>query len=294
MNGRIFDIQRFSVGNGPGIRTTVFLKGCSLRCRWCHNPESIRPESQLSVDLRLCRRCGACAEVCPNGVHELTGDGHRLHMEHCTLCGACTEACCYSCIAVCGEEQTPEALAKILLADEIYYRESGGGVTFSGGEPMLQWPFIRETAALLGRTSLYIDTCGNCPEEAFAEMLQVADGVLFDIKHTDPVRHRELTGSTNGVILRNLAAAAASGAALSVRYPMIPDTNDDEETVDGICRLLKSHGIGRLDISPYHDLGENKYYNIGTVPGLFRKYTDEEVETRRALFHARGIETQIV
>ena len=197
MKGRIFDIQRFSQGNGPGIRTTVFMKGCSLRCRWCHNPESLIREKQIMVNLQLCHHCGDCVSACLHRVHEIVSSEHLIHADRCIGCGKCVDACCYGYLSLQGKDISPVDLADILLKDEGYYKTSDGGVTFSGGEPLLQIAFLEEVSRHLKGISIYFDTSGCCPEKSFLQMLSIADGVLFDIKHLDSGRHRELTGVGN-------------------------------------------------------------------------------------------------
>ena len=294
MEGRIFDIQRFSIGNGPGIRTTIFLKGCPLRCRWCHNPESFTQASQLKVNGRLCRKCGACAAVCRKGAHVFEKGNHIFDRTRCDLCGACIAACCYDCISMVGRGYTPQETARIILADRVYYEKSGGGATFSGGEPMLQPDFIEATADLLPNISLYLDTCGECDTGRLKAVLKKMDGVLFDLKHMDTAAHRKLTGRGNERILENLKAAADSGAKLSVRYPMIPEANDSLENIGAMCRMLKSLGIGQLDVSAYHDYGNRKYQDLSMKAHLFRKYSEAELESKLDAIAGFGIEPNVI
>lgn len=289
MTGRIFDIQRFSIGNGPGVRTTVFLKGCPLRCKWCHNPEALSPEPQIKINGRLCRKCGLCGRVCPQGVHVLKDGIHTLHTERCIGCGKCENVCCYGCVSLIGSDRTPEETADIVLADRIYYEKSGGGVTFSGGEPMLQYEFIEAVAGMLKGVSIYIDTCGYCDEKIFFTMLHHMDGVLFDLKHMDNEKHKILTGVGNEKILANFAAAVSSGIPLQVRYPMIPGANDDDENISRMCALLLEYGITHLEVSPYHDFGTQKYRELGQEPHFFPAYTQSGQEDRLKRIERMGI-----
>ena len=294
MVGNIFDIQRFSIGNGPGIRTTVFLKGCPLRCQWCHNPESFTPKRQLKVNGGLCRQCGACVAACRHGAHLLRAGKHIYDRGSCILCGACIEACCYGCISWVGQTMTPEELAATLAADRVYYEKSGGGVTFSGGEPMLQADFIEETIRLLPELSFYLDTCGECDSERLQGILKYMDGVLFDLKHMDAERHRALTGRDNQRILRNLEIAAASAARLVVRYPMIPEANDEDANIGAMCLRLRELGITRLDVSPYHDYGSKKYQDLSMQEHHFKKYTEAELEERLNFIRSFGITPNVI
>lgn len=295
MKGNLFDIQRFSIGNGPGVRTTVFFKGCSLRCKWCHNPESLAPQQQIRVNSRLCRGCGMCAQACGQGVHEIGPAGvHSLRPERCTGCGRCVAACCYGCVALVGRAYTPDEVAEIVCADRAYYEKSGGGLTFSGGEPMLQYDFAEAVMERVAGTNVYMDTSGHCPKETFARMLCRVDGVLFDLKHMDSARHKALTGAENSVILENFAMTAQSGVMLRVRYPMIPGENDGAENIAQLCGLLERYGIRELDVSPYHDFGTQKYRDMGMEPPVFRKYTQQEQEERLDIIREFGIKPIVI
>ena len=280
MYGDIFDIQRFSIGNGPGIRTTVFLRGCSLRCLWCHNPESFSRGHQIKLNRRLCRLCGMCQSVCPRNVHSFSDGIHNMNTEECIACGACEKICCYGAVTLVGRKMSSEGLADILLRDADYYRASGGGVTFSGGEPLLQFPFIESVMDLIKGVNVYMDTCGNCDETVFDHMLNRADGLLFDLKHMNREYHRKLTGAPNDKILRNFQAAVKKKISMQVRFPMIPGQNDDDKNISDLCRFLLHYGISELEVSPYHDYGTQKYSDLGLQAHFFPKYTERQLEER--------------
>jgi len=296
MTGTIFDIQRFSLGNGPGIRTTVFLKGCPLRCQWCHNPESFSPMPQLMIDTALCRGCGRCAAVCEHGALVFEHGAPRHLVVNCILCRKCTEACCYGVLRIVGRSIDDETLAEALLRDRLYFENSGGGVTFSGGEPTMQDDFVIATASRLRREGIdiAIDTCGYCAPDRFQAILDIADLVLFDIKHVDTEAHKALTGVGNGMILTNLGIAAQSSRKLVIRYPMIPGKNDSEAHLAALAEVLLSHGIDSLEISAYHDYGTVKYHGLGLEPAMITTATDEEMEEKQSVLVRLGIRTVLI
>ena len=206
MNATLVDIKRFAVHDGPGIRTTLFLKGCPLRCLWCHNPESVRPEPELGLPTRRCTVCGRCASACPNGAHLFIGGTHRIDRIRCTACGKCVSACLNDALILYGRSISPQEAARAALEDRAFYRHSGGGVTVSGGEPLLQPEFCAELFQLLHRegVSCAVDTCGCVPWSAFETVLPVTDLFLYDLKEIDPETHRRATGVSNSRILENL------------------------------------------------------------------------------------------
>lgn len=266
MNGIISDIKRMSVHDGPGIRTTLFLKGCPLRCLWCHNPENLRTEPSLSYTEKLCVGCGACAAVCPHGVHGFENGIHRLHHSACANCGACIAECLTGALKLYGRTATAEETAQLLLEDMDFYRQSGGGVTFSGGEPLLQSTFLREVMRLLKAHDVHIavDTCGAVPWSAFEDVLPYADLFLYDIKHPDPEMHKKGTGAGNERILENLRRLHESGAPVEIRTPVIPGYNDAEETLLQIAEILKPYGnITCWRLLPYHSMAKGKYQALG-------------------------------
>jgi pyruvate formate lyase activating enzyme len=274
--GVVFDIQRFSLHDGPGIRTTVFLKGCPLACAWCHNPEGIalRPEVRL-VEGR-CLGCGACAAVCPEAVRtdgRTTGgsDGATAPLEgaRCRRCGACVEACPAGARRMAGRALAAVEVVAEVARDRVFYEESGGGATFSGGEPLLQLDFLLELLdgcrAEGLRTTL--DTCGHAPRAGLLEAAARADLVLYDLKSMDPERHRAATGVDNADIVANLRALAQSGTPVWLRVPVIRGFNDDLENALATARLAASlDSVRRVSLLPYHSLGRHK--TRGAAPAL--------------------------
>lgn len=274
MTGTVFDIQRFCVHDGPGIRTTVFLKGCPLRCRWCHNPEGLLPQPQVRFLKAECIGCGSCR-------------GQR------TIAAAAQ--CPVGALQVLGSPWEPEALLEAVLADREFYGEDGG-VTFSGGECLLQPDFVTGMLRLLRREgiSTAIDTCGAVPWSALEQTLGLCDTYLYDVKCADPLLHREYTGMDNRQILRNLRELSARGANVWIRIPVIPGFNDTPGEIRAIGRILSPlAGIRTVTLIPYHTLGKSKYETLGMAPAYETDspVTPEQLEQLRQIL--RGFELNV-
>lgn len=264
MYGNLFEIQRFSVHDGPGIRTTLFLKGCSLRCRWCHNPEGLSPEPSLRLVAGKCAGCGACAAICQ--CHELEAGAHIIRREDCRGCGKCASACPSGALSLWGRRMTPREAAELAAADKAFYSH-GGGVTFSGGECLLQPEFVAETGALLKEKgiSVAVDTCGNVPWSHFVQVLPYVDLFLYDVKAVNRELHRQGTGSANDRILENLRLLDETGAEIWLRVPVIPGFNDTEAEMTGIAALAANlNRLHSVTLIPYHPLGAAKYRELGS------------------------------
>lgn len=263
--GLVLDVQRYSLHDGPGIRTTVFLKGCPLRCIWCHNPESMNAAPELRVFGSRCIRCDACRDACPLGVAR---PGEVPDPQVCLACGSCSAVCPTRAREVIGRPTTVDALVASLAADRIFYDESGGGVTFSGGEPLRQWRYlVRCLEALRGRGyHVAVDTSGYASERTILRVAEVADLFLFDLKTTDPARHKRFTGVGLAPILRNLRALDERGANVWVRLPLVPGYNDDTANLEAIGRLVAGlRRTRRVHVLPYHRLASAKYERLGLV-----------------------------
>ncbi len=266
MTGRIFEIQRYCIHDGPGIRTTVFLKGCPLNCIWCHNPEGISGERALSFMPERCIGCGYCFRVCPRGAHILDDGAHRLNRAVCRACGACARECHAGALEAVGRDVTPEDALAEVAKDRPFYESSGGGMTLSGGEPLMQIEF---TEALLrgarqAGIGTCIETCGYADRECFERIRGLTDLFLYDLKETDPARHAEFTGAPLEPIVGNLRALVAAGAEVILRLPVVPGCNDRAEHFRAAGALARE--LGRLrgvEVMPYHRLGESKIARMG-------------------------------
>jgi pyruvate formate lyase activating enzyme len=264
--GLVFNLQKYSLHDGPGIRTTVFLKGCPLHCSWCHNPESIAPRRELILLENRCIVCGECRRACPFGTTTDQDKPQPTGLDCCTLCGACADACPAAAREVVGRSYTSAELLKLLLQDRVFYEESGGGVTFSGGEPLLQHEFLSEMLSACRGEGLHtaVDTSGMCPTAQLLAIAPLADLFLFDIKFIDPVRHRHFTGASNELILENLRALGAIHRNIWVRIPVIPGVNDTKHDLDSAAGFASSiDGVRQVNLLPYHRTGVGKFERLG-------------------------------
>ena len=263
--GTIFDIKRFAVHDGPGIRTTVFFKGCPLRCLWCHNPESMRIERQIVFFESKCIGCGECFKRCPNDAVEATPQGRSYYRDKCTLCGTCVQYCYAEATVMQGKIVSVEEVIEEVKKDMPFYENSKGGVTLSGGEPMMQPEFciaiLRESKKAGMHTAL--DTSGYAKWEVFRRILEYVDLVLYDIKHMDPLKHKEYTGLSNELIFANLMKLDKLNIPIEIRMPMIPGLNDSEDNLSAASQFLSEmKNIKRIKLLPYHRLGEGKYERL--------------------------------
>lgn len=287
LRGRILNIQHFCVDDGPGIRTTVFFKGCPLRCAWCHNPETHLSESEILYRAEKCRGCGACLSVCPVGAHTVTPDGtHTLDRAKCIRCGACADACLYDALERAGEDMTVAEVVRDVLSDRIFYETSGGGVTLSGGEPTAQPAFARALLTALKREGLHtaLETSGVCSAETLRSIIPLVDLFLLDWKHSDDAQHKTHTGVSNKPVRDTLDLLEAHGASVSLRCPLIPGINDNASHLEGIAELVRTHScILRVELEPYHPLGVGKAESLGrSLPYTNREFMEKaRAETLR-------------
>jgi len=299
MKGLVSDIQRFSVHDGPGIRTTVFLKGCNLRCSWCHNPETLRPKPELQFLPEKCIGCGTCLEACPQGAHALV-DGRRVfHRERCVGCGTCAESCYAQALVLIGKEMSAEDVVAEVLEDRVFYENSGGGVTLSGGEPLFQRDFACEVLRLARSEGIHtaIETSMAWPWEHAAPILPDTDLVMVDIKLMDSVRHQDWTGAPNEQILENARRLSHEPRPLIVRTPVIPGVNDTPDEVGRIADLIAGFpNLEYYELLPYHPLGTGKYQSLGMeykLAGLKRPEGDQ-MRMLAEVARRRGIEVRTV
>lgn len=297
MEGYLFNIQKFCLHDGPGIRTTVFFKGCNLRCRWCANPESQRQAAQLTLRAEKCTGCGACVPVCPVGARRLEKGKLAVDAQCCSVCGLCAKECPAEAIGVEGKTMDMEQVLAEVMKDKVFYDRSGGGVTLSGGEVLLQRDFAVELARRLRQENIHVavETAGAVASEAFSALLQETDYVLMDLKHYDSQAHRAGTGVGNEQILCNLRLLKESGVPFLVRIPVIPGFNDKYADAAAFARLLNELEIKKVQLLPFHRLGCHKYellgwsYDYADTPSL----RSEELERYGREFDRMGIEVTI-
>jgi glycyl-radical enzyme activating protein len=271
MTGRIFDIQRFSIHDGPGIRTTVFMKGCTLNCAWCHNPESIHKGKQIQTYFSKCIGCGKCFDTCINGAHIIV-DGERIYnRELCEVCGRCVSECYSGSIVMTGRDIESDELIQEIAADIPFYKDSGGGVTFSGGEPLMQSEFVAKTLKKCKERGINtaVDTAGNIPYSAFEEVMPFTDIFLYDMKAMDDELHRDLTGASNKLLLENLLKLDGEGIPIRIRIPVITGANDTDENYIEMIEYLKTmKNIEGVEPLAYHSLGAGKLESLGKSDSL--------------------------
>jgi pyruvate formate lyase activating enzyme len=295
--GIVFDIQRFSVHDGPGIRTTVFLKGCPLGCLWCHNPESQRMQPVLSFEREICVMCGECVKECSRNA-QLIVDGKRvIRRELCVGCGKCVDACNTNALVLKGKTVTVEEVIREVLRDELLYRKSGGGVTISGGEPLTQPTFTFSILRRIKEHNLHtaIETCGHAKWNTFERILEVTDLVICDIKHMDSVQHKKYVGVGNELILKNLKKVMNRNKEVLVRIPLIPDINDSDENLRKSAEFMRRLGIEGVELIPYHEFAATKYELLGIdyVLRALKTYTSEQLEQKKQTLEKLGIKAKI-
>ena len=277
-SGLVFDIQRFSLNDGPGIRTLVFLKGCPLRCDWCANPESQDPRLELRFMKEKCELCLRCVEPCPFG--DQFQASHAIPRNDCIRCMECVTACPYGARSVVGKTMTVDEVMGIARRDRVFFRNSGGGVTVGGGEPTMQPEFCEGILAACQAEGIHtaIETCGVTPWPALESILRHVDLLLFDLKHMDPAAHEARTGSGNALVLQNAQAAARAAREMIVRFPLIPRYNDDLANVEALGAFVagKLPRVKRVDVMPYHSMGASKSVQVGKVFGYDQSLHNSE------------------
>ena len=286
--GKIFNIQRFSVYDGPGIRTAVFFAGCNLRCAWCHNPESISGVQQIKYNAEQCISCGKCANLC--AAHEINNGGeHIFDRSKCRVCMKCVGECYAEALVAVYRELSVEQLEKSILTDEAYFKQSGGGVTFTGGEPMIQADFLLEILKVCNKHSIHtaVDTAGAVSFDNFEKILEYCDLFLYDVKAFSSSLHERLTGVGNELILENLKRLADC-AEVWIRVPVIPGANVSERDMsemERIAEFLSGLNVSKCELMPYHKLGESKYKSLGlTDAQIFDEPSDSLMDEIRKIF----------
>ncbi len=298
--GVVFNIQRFSIHDGPGIRTTIFLKGCSLHCEWCSNPESIRLSPEIIARDIKCIRCGKCVDACSQQAITVIENTRIIHWEKCNYCMKCAEVCPSGAIESVGRHMTVVEVLDIVGRDASYYRRTRGGMTISGGEPLLQWQFALKLLQEAKKRGFHttLDTSGYADWEVLDKLLNHTDLVLYDVKHMDSAIHREATGVPNEQILDNLRKMVGkAGSKVWVRHPVIPQFNDSEEDVEALCKLILTlrPPVEKISLLPYHKFGEMKYAAKGKVypwTGI-PTISDEEIGKLKKLVESHGVKVDV-
>ena len=297
--GLISTVQKYSTKDGPGIRSTVFFKGCPLGCLWCSNPELIRSQPDLLYTREKCARCGTCIEACPQKALAFGEDGFiTIDRALCNGCGDCVQACPNAALELIGKLVTVEELSKELLKDRIFYQTSNGGVTFSGGEPLWQSGFVAQAARRMQAEGIHtaLDTAGDVGWCHFEEVLDDIDLVLFDIKFSGRDLHRQFTGRDNDLILANLQLLSKQGVPMHVRLVMIPGINDSREEIRSRMQIVSSlKSVMQVDILPYHRFGAGKYARLGLDYPLMDldEYDPERIAEIQALVESYGLKTTV-
>jgi pyruvate formate lyase activating enzyme len=297
-SGLVFNIQKYSLQDGPGIRTTVFLKGCPLCCAWCHNPESQSARPEIIIVETRCTVCGECRRVCPFS-QAIGGEGPMpTRLDECTLCGECADACPTGARQLIGERKSVEEILQAVLQDRIFYDESGGGVTFSGGEPLTQPAFLKAALDACRAKGLRtaVDTCGFACTDVLLDVARRTDLVLYDIKHMDDAKHRQYTGVSNAPILENLKALSQAHANIWLRVPVIPGINDSDDNFDALSFFARGLGnIRQVNLLPYHKIGLPKFRRLSQSYSLesVEPPSAERMERAATLFRNQGLTVKI-
>ncbi len=297
-SGLIFDIKRYAINDGPGIRTTIFLKGCPLSCKCCHNPESQSNHVQKLYTESKCIGARECVEVCPNEALTLTPNGIVTDTDACKLCGKCAEVCPTKAIEMSGTLYNTAEIVEIIERERIHHDHSGGGVTFSGGEPLLFSGFLIEMLDACGEKGIHrtVDTSGFADTKVLLNVAKRTDHFLYDIKHMDNEKHKEFTGVGNELILKNLRILAETGATVDIRIPLIENVNADEENLRATAVFVAALP-GKIPVSllPYHDIAVNKYKKLGMPydEGEMKEPDPEKQNRAIELFAEYGVEAKI-
>lgn len=293
----VFNTQKFCVHDGPGIRTTVFLKGCPLNCIWCHNPESQSYEKEMMFSRDKCTNCGICGIKCSNDAIMTTETGLENNKEKCTLCGGCMDFCVNNAREIAGKEYKANELIKIIEKDRTFYEQSGGGVTFSGGEAMAQIDALEEIVKRCKESgiSVAVDTCGYAPFSSFERILDYVDLFLYDIKLMDTDLHKKYTGKGNELIMENLVKLSERGANINLRLPLIQGINTDDKNIQSIIDFVKPLRISAVNLLPYHDIARDKYSKLSRdyKQEAMEKPSQERLEEIKKLFENNNFKVKI-
>jgi len=298
VKGILLNIQRYNTHDGPGIRTLVFMKGCPLRCLWCDNPESQEKYPEVGFAEKNCIKCGRCLEACSVGAIVESEKGKEINREVCNKCGKCIEVCPVGALKFLGKEMSVEEVIKEVEKDILFYLNSGGGVTISGGEPTMQSEFVEALLKECHKKGIHsaIETCGYARWEDFEKVLRYTDLVLYDLKQMDPVKHKQFTGVSNELILENAKKIAAKGISMIIRVPLVPGYTDSEKNIEAVGEFVKGLGaVEEICLLPYHRLGESKYKKLGRqykLQGLL-PLDESYLQKLEGLVKSMGLRVQI-
>lgn len=297
MKVNIFNIQKFSVHDGPGIRTTVFFKGCPLTCMWCHNPESQNIGCEILYNEDKCILCGNCVRACKNGAIEIIQNKLITNMDKCTFNGDCVICCIQNARQIAGKLYTVDEVLKEVLKDKVFYKNSDGGVTLSGGEPLVQADFVENLLIKLKSENIHtaVDTCGAVDFKVLERISKYTDLFLYDIKLMDDEKHKLYTGASNKTIIDNLIKLTKIHNNIYLRLPLIEGINDDEKNITDIIKLLENLNIKRIYLLPYHDIAQHKYKKLGLIypSEKMKKPSEEKLNTIKEMFERKGFIVKI-
>ncbi len=295
----IFDVKRYAINDGPGIRLTIFLKGCHLSCDWCHNPESISREVQKMYSANKCIGCGICVDACPQDACELTPEGIVTDTSLCKLCGICADVCPTKATEMSGQPATVEGIMKIIEKETIFFDQSGGGVTFSGGDPLYHPEFLIELLDACGEREIHrtLDTTGFARTEVLLNVATRTDHFLYDVKMMDSELHKKHTGIGNELILHNLMTLSETGASINIRIPLIHGLNDDDENIEQTAVFVATLAgeKKRVNLLPYHNIAAKKYEKLGQANDSSGMSEPDEQKQQHVIdiFKSHGLEAMI-
>lgn len=293
----IFNIQKFSIHDGPGIRTTVFFKGCPLKCLWCHNPESQESRMQILYDVEKCILCGTCVKVCPHNAIKIEKKVLTTDMDKCDFCGLCEVYCIQEARNIVGKDYTVEEVLKEVLKDRVFYEKSNGGVTVSGGEPLIHIDFIENLFRKLKEENIHtaVDTCGAVNFESIERIAKYTDLFLYDIKLMDDEKHKKFIGTSNKIILDNLINLSKIHNNINIRMPIIEGVNADEHHIEETISFIENLNIQKINLLPYHDIAKHKYRKLDITyeSEKMSKPSDEKMQYFKSISENEGYEVKI-